>query len=97
MPRVQASKKKVDWATKENFTDCGVFVMRHMEMYQGTDGQFDCGFSNKESEQRAQIVGLRMKYGARILLSDVNVLKQNVMGDAKAMAEANKTGIKRKR
>ncbi|KAF5757138.1 putative Ulp1 protease family catalytic domain, papain-like cysteine peptidase superfamily [Helianthus annuus] len=39
------TKKKMEWATSDNFNDCGVFTMRHMEMYKGSDIEFECGFS----------------------------------------------------
>ncbi|GJR17729.1 ulp1 protease family, C-terminal catalytic domain-containing protein [Tanacetum coccineum] len=76
--------------TKNNFVDCGVFVMRHMETFKG---DMDCcGFSrdgeeqikelkelhrNREgSEQINELIDLRHKYAAKILLVDCNQVKK---------------------
>ncbi|KAL8227417.1 hypothetical protein R6Q59_000098 [Mikania micrantha] len=41
----QIEKLRISWATTNNFVDCGVFVMRHMEMYMGNHTRaWDCGF-----------------------------------------------------
>ncbi|KAL8224187.1 hypothetical protein R6Q57_019662, partial [Mikania cordata] len=29
----QIENLRISWATTKNFVDCGIFVMRHMEMY----------------------------------------------------------------
>lgn len=67
---------KMSWRTDTNFVDCGVFAMRHMEMYKG-DGLvgFNCGFNNNEKEQKKQLNELRVKYLAKILLSKLNLNK----------------------
>ncbi|MFS8007400.1 hypothetical protein Hanom_Chr14g01260571 [Helianthus anomalus] len=57
--------------------------MRHMELYYGKNKPFECGFNNRESMQQSQINNLRMKYCARILLSDANVFKDKVIADAR--------------
>ncbi|KAL8258449.1 hypothetical protein R6Q59_030490 [Mikania micrantha] len=73
-------KLKLPWATKKNVTDCGVFVMRHMEMYMGKGAKsFDCGFSKNHFKRTSQIKTLRKKYATRILLSDANNLKHVVI------------------
>ncbi|KAD7477304.1 hypothetical protein E3N88_00440 [Mikania micrantha] len=73
-------KLKLPWATKKNVTDCGVFVMRHMEMYIGKGAKsFDCGFSKNHFKRTSQIKTLRKKYATRILLSDANNLKHVVI------------------
>ncbi|MFS7937264.1 hypothetical protein Hanom_Chr05g00425561 [Helianthus anomalus] len=64
--------------------------MRHMEAYFGSSKPLDCGFNNKESEQEEQIKNLRMKYAAKILLSDANLLKRKVIEDARKVAEKKK-------
>ncbi|MFS7928739.1 hypothetical protein Hanom_Chr04g00324281 [Helianthus anomalus] len=64
--------------------------MRHMEMYYGKNKPFECGFNNRESMQQNQLNNLRMKYCARILLSDANVFKENVIADAKNEANTAK-------
>ncbi|KAD4386009.1 hypothetical protein E3N88_26178 [Mikania micrantha] len=78
--KVVPVKLKLPWATKKNVTDCGVFVMRHMEMYMGKEAKsFDCGFSKNHFKRTSQIKTLRKKYATRILLSDANNLKHVVI------------------
>ncbi|KAL8224186.1 hypothetical protein R6Q57_019661 [Mikania cordata] len=45
----QIEKLRISWATTKNFVDCGIFVMRHMEMYMGNHMRaWDCGFPKDE-------------------------------------------------
>lgn len=62
---------KLAWETKNNFIDCGIFAMRHMETYSGKK-DFDAGFVKEGAEQDKQIEDLRKKYMSKILLSDYN-------------------------
>lgn len=39
------------WRSKENTTDCGIFLMRHMETYLGKEENWDCGFQKKISSK----------------------------------------------
>ena len=75
---------KMDWQTKENVNDCGIFVMRHMETFKGRPmTRWQCGIINKESkEQSKQLNNLRRKYATKILLSDMNVKKRYFIGEA---------------
>ncbi|KAD6794592.1 hypothetical protein E3N88_05488 [Mikania micrantha] len=67
-------------ADKMNAADCGIFVMKHMEMFMGSHCRnFDCGFKTSEKHVRTQIQTLRKKYACRILLSDINVQKQKLL------------------
>ncbi|PWA96131.1 hypothetical protein CTI12_AA041350 [Artemisia annua] len=68
---------KMPWQTKNNFIDCGIFAMRHMETYSGKK-DFDAGFVKEGAEQDQQIVDLRKKYLSKILLSDYNETKHVV-------------------
>ncbi|KAF5768730.1 hypothetical protein HanXRQr2_Chr14g0639931 [Helianthus annuus] len=71
--------KKLEWATSDNFNDCGVFAMRHMEMYKGSDVKFECGFSTRKDIQDMQLKNLRMKIATKLLLSEANMYKETVM------------------
>ncbi|KAJ0614128.1 putative Ulp1 protease family catalytic domain, papain-like cysteine peptidase superfamily [Helianthus annuus] len=64
----------VPWATTANTTDCGVFLMRHMECYMGKNQSFNCGFSTSGARKMAEVRKLRKRYAAHILCSEVNVL-----------------------
>lgn len=76
------TKVDIEWATKSNLHDCGVFVMRHMEKYMGEGKPFDCGFSRNGQKKLKELRRLRTKYAAYILLSDANVLKDKIEGRA---------------
>ncbi|KAJ0798156.1 putative Ulp1 protease family catalytic domain, papain-like cysteine peptidase superfamily [Helianthus annuus] len=64
----------VPWATTANTTDCGIFLMRHMECYMGKNQSFNCGFSTSGARKMAEVRKLRKRYAAHILCSEVNVL-----------------------
>ncbi|KAL8252281.1 hypothetical protein R6Q59_035974 [Mikania micrantha] len=81
MESIQALQ--LEWATTDNVTDCGIFVMRHMEMFRGSYKKFECGFKKVESQQKKktkkQINTLRIKYASRILFSSINVHREKVL------------------
>ncbi|KAL8230926.1 hypothetical protein R6Q57_000704 [Mikania cordata] len=76
---------KMPWRTSHNHVDCRVFLMRHMETYQGNDKkEWDAGFSLEEDKlQKRQLVDLRRKYDAKILLHDINEAKIVVLSEMK--------------
>ncbi|PWA45563.1 Peptidase C48, SUMO/Sentrin/Ubl1 [Artemisia annua] len=71
--------------TTNNFIDCGVFVMRHMETYkgEGSDGDLCC-LSKEGKEQLKELRNLRYKYVAKILLADCNIAKKQFEMEAEA-------------
>ncbi|KAL8231979.1 hypothetical protein R6Q57_001757 [Mikania cordata] len=73
------------WRTSRNHVDCGVFLMRHMERFEGSDDkEYDVGFALEEDKlQKRQLVDLRRKYGAKILLHDVYEAKSVVLSEMK--------------
>jgi hypothetical protein len=80
--RAKITMKKISWATQNNFTDCGVFLMRHMELYNGKTNSFECGFVSDEEKQKVQITNLRMRYATKLVLSPSNVFLDKVWLDA---------------
>ncbi|KAK1411198.1 hypothetical protein QVD17_37744 [Tagetes erecta] len=79
-------KKKLDWATKNNNVDCGVFLMRHMKTYMGSKvKKWRCGLVDDESKQEMQVNNLRLKYAYIILKSNVNIHKKRVVEVAKVL------------
>ncbi|KAD7117305.1 hypothetical protein E3N88_04573 [Mikania micrantha] len=45
----KVTRVDLEWATIGNIVDCGVFAMRHMEMFMGSNRKtFDCGFKASE-------------------------------------------------
>ena len=63
--------------TSNNFVDCGVFTMRHMETYRG-DGADLCCLSKEGKKQIKELRDLRIKYAVKILLSECNLLKGDI-------------------
>ncbi|KAI3820342.1 hypothetical protein L1987_07888 [Smallanthus sonchifolius] len=75
------------WSTSENSNDCGIFLMRHMECYKGISKQWDCGFEPEGKKQATQILRLRCKYAAKILLSELNIHRAAVLSDASRICD----------
>ncbi|KAI3828255.1 hypothetical protein L1987_02353 [Smallanthus sonchifolius] len=75
-------KVKLEWATTNNYTDCGVFLMRHMERLMGLHEMFECGFSKNGRKKLTELKRLRKKMVAHILLSPANVLREKVVDEA---------------
>ncbi|PWA51856.1 hypothetical protein CTI12_AA460020 [Artemisia annua] len=69
-PRIASLK----WKTKNNYIDCGVFTMLHMDNYTSEAlGKWDCGLVAESKEQSDQLRVLRFKFATKILLDKVNV------------------------
>ncbi|KAL4590959.1 hypothetical protein LXL04_003906 [Taraxacum kok-saghyz] len=88
MKRVQPVKFIMSWMTRSNYTNCGIFLMRHMETCKGEELQdWDVNLKVEDldtNDQQIQLDDLRRKYVTKILTSDVNKLKptatsQNMM------------------
>ncbi|KAI3762210.1 hypothetical protein L1987_52635 [Smallanthus sonchifolius] len=81
---VVPDKVNIDLATKRNNHDCGVFVMRHMEMFMGTqDRHWDCGFPTDKKNLTRIIAILRKKYACKMVTSEANVHREKVIREAK--------------
>ncbi|KAL8245786.1 hypothetical protein R6Q59_007002 [Mikania micrantha] len=46
---------QLEWAITDNVTDCGIFAMRHTEMFMGSYKKFECGFKKVESQQKKKL------------------------------------------
>jgi len=74
---------KMEWRTKSNNVDCGVFAMRHMKTYKGTGlAGWQSGFCKEEQNdhQQKQLNDLRHKYTTKLILHDINECKKEVLG-----------------
>ncbi|GJV66374.1 hypothetical protein Tco_1477202 [Tanacetum coccineum] len=60
--------------TTNNFVDCGVFMMHHMENFKGNGDS--CNLSREGKEQNKELKNLCQKYAAKILLADYNWVKK---------------------
>ncbi|KAL8228788.1 hypothetical protein R6Q57_013688 [Mikania cordata] len=69
---LKPKKLEMPWQTKNNFVDCGIFAMRHMETYKAKEmkeWKEDCGILEESSgKQHDQLLDLRLKYLSKILL-----------------------------
>ncbi|KAL8233477.1 hypothetical protein R6Q59_019577 [Mikania micrantha] len=80
---LEITRLQLKWATSGNIKDCGVFTMRHMECFMGCpESEFACGFAETAAGISNQIGALRKKYAARILLSNINKMKNDVLNCA---------------
>nr|GMD55900.1 uncharacterized protein LOC109158392 [Ipomoea batatas] len=57
----------MSWKESENYIDCGLFVMRHMETYKGTLKKWNPGFKKKAKLNEEFLIGLRARYAATII------------------------------
>ncbi|KAL8204344.1 hypothetical protein R6Q57_009967 [Mikania cordata] len=72
------------WKTTKNGVDCGVFSMRHMETYMGGGlKKWKTGLNPESEAQRRQLNQLRFKYLCKIHLSSINILKDDVLVQAR--------------
>ncbi|KAL8209435.1 hypothetical protein R6Q57_006167 [Mikania cordata] len=63
----------------QNGIDCGVFCMRHMETYMcGGPKKWNYGLMKEPEGQNKQLNQLRFKYLCKILMSNVNFLKEDI-------------------
>ncbi|GJY61927.1 hypothetical protein Tco_0462584, partial [Tanacetum coccineum] len=72
-----------DWQTNSMETEAGIFVMRHMEtcMGMGMD-ELNCCLAGTTRKLKKQLLFLRKKYSAKILLSECNILKETMVQNA---------------
>nr|GMD16039.1 uncharacterized protein LOC109158392 [Ipomoea batatas] len=75
----------MSWKESENYIDCGLFVMRHMETYKGTLKKWNPGFRKKASLNEDFLIGLRTRYAATIIRWRANTLKNIVIKKTKLL------------
>ena len=71
---------KMKWKTKKEKIDCGLYMMMHMENYEGKI-KWETGMLEETNKNhRIQTNNLRSKYAAKMMLHEVNE-KQKMMSD----------------
>nr|GLL37666.1 uncharacterized protein LOC109158392 [Ipomoea trifida] len=75
----------MSWKESENYIDCGLFVMRHMETYKGTLKKWNPGFKKKAKLNEEFLIGLRARYAATIIKWSANILKNVVIKKTKLL------------
>ncbi|PWA80134.1 hypothetical protein CTI12_AA197920 [Artemisia annua] len=65
---------RMKWKTKKNKIDCGLYMMMHMEMFEGEIGlKWKTNIVDENNRHYADMIKtMRMRYAAKILLHDVN-------------------------
>ena len=75
----------ISWQVEQAGTDCGIYLMRHMESYMGeSERRWECGLTGKKAGDVTAILELRMKYMARLLTADFNKYKSMIVTDFEA-------------
>ncbi|KAK9068981.1 hypothetical protein SSX86_013097 [Deinandra increscens subsp. villosa] len=70
---------QMPWMDTDNFVDSGVYVMRHMETFEGTEVRYwKCLLSNEGMTRQMELNDLRRKYVAKMVLHDINTEKMRV-------------------
>ncbi|KAK1361017.1 hypothetical protein POM88_045491 [Heracleum sosnowskyi] len=70
------------WQTFKNQTDCGIFLMRHMETYKGTLKNWTTQLRTERTGQKGQIDNLITKYVNVILTSHLNEKSHLILEEA---------------
>ncbi|KAD3067805.1 hypothetical protein E3N88_35685 [Mikania micrantha] len=89
---------ELPWKTTKNGVDCGIFCMRHMKTYMGGGPKkWNSRLLNESEGQNKQLNQLRFKYLCKILMSNVNFLKEDILALSRKhdeMDEKKKNGQK---
>ena len=71
---------KMKWKTKKEKIDCGLYMMMHMENYEGKK-KWETGMLEETNKNHQnQTNNLRAKYAAKMMLHEVNE-KKKIMSD----------------
>ncbi|KAK9053745.1 hypothetical protein SSX86_024819 [Deinandra increscens subsp. villosa] len=76
---------QMPWMDTDNYVDSGVYVMRHMETFEGTEvRQWKCLLSNEALPRQMELNDLRRKYVAKMVLHPMNTEKMRVEVEMRA-------------
>ena len=90
---------KMKWKTKTNKIDCGLYMMMHMEMFEGEIGlKWKTNILDENNRNYQNMIKtMRMRYAAKILLHDVNKNRENVSQMAIKFGEEHSDPEKQKK
>nr|GEV16642.1 ulp1 protease family, C-terminal catalytic domain-containing protein [Tanacetum cinerariifolium] len=78
------------WGTKENDTDCGIFLMMHMEHYNGeTAKNWNLEFLKEDEGNRLDIIKMRVRLATKILSHEINIHQEKISTEAQEFARRN--------
>ncbi|GJT47936.1 ulp1 protease family, C-terminal catalytic domain-containing protein [Tanacetum coccineum] len=79
------------WGTEENNTDCGVFLMMHMENYNEENARnWNMKFLTEEEGNRYDIIKMRIRFAAKMLSHEINIHCEEISKQALEFADRNK-------
>ncbi|CAI9280963.1 unnamed protein product [Lactuca saligna] len=75
----------ISWLVEKPGTECGIYLMRHMESYMGeNEGRWECGLTGKMPADVSATTKLRTKYMVRLLTTEFNKFKTMIVKDFEA-------------
>nr|GEY95147.1 ulp1 protease family, C-terminal catalytic domain-containing protein [Tanacetum cinerariifolium] len=78
------------WGTKENDTDCGIFLMMHMEHYNGeTTKSWNLEFPTGKEGNTLDIIKMRPRLATKILSHEINIHREKMSTEAQEFARRN--------
>ncbi|GKA96241.1 ulp1 protease family, C-terminal catalytic domain-containing protein [Tanacetum coccineum] len=78
------------WGTNDNDTDCGIFLMMHMEHYNGeTANNWNLEFPTEKEGNTLDIIKMRVKLATKILSHEINIHRENISTKAQEFARRN--------
>ncbi|WOG95850.1 hypothetical protein DCAR_0415179 [Daucus carota subsp. sativus] len=84
---------KFGWQTTDNWMDCGVYVMRHLETYMGSLYTWKAGLRAEDGKTRDLLKKLRMIYCHKILTWNGNKRRAMVMRSVATFTKAKKSAM----
>nr|KAJ0212809.1 hypothetical protein LSAT_V11C400210150 [Lactuca sativa] len=92
---VEAERVNMNWRTRDNHVDCGVFCMRHLETCMGDKTvNWTCGLPKESKQQQSVLNDLCIKYLTKILLSDTNTHRSKIIAQTAKFAKKTNEEIK---
>ncbi|GKD01850.1 hypothetical protein Tco_1172124 [Tanacetum coccineum] len=79
------------WGTKENNTNCGVFLMMRMKNYNGDNARnWNLELPTEEKGNRYDIIKMRMRFTVKMLTYEINIHRKEISKQALEFADRNK-------
>ncbi|GKD34974.1 hypothetical protein Tco_1250483 [Tanacetum coccineum] len=93
----EATNLRMKWKTTKEKIDCGLYMIMHMELYEGsTAAQWKTGLlPENDKNHRMQMDNLRSRIAAKILLDEVNIYQKKMSDYTKKITEASEGGSNR--
>ncbi|KAK1353755.1 hypothetical protein POM88_052120 [Heracleum sosnowskyi] len=85
LKNVKPNYMVMPWQTLNNYKDCGIFLMRHMETYKGDQNAWITNLKTESILQKTQLIRLRAKYAHAILASPLNEKRKQIINEEKVL------------